>query len=52
MAKHTFPHPRCRLYEQGDTFARIAAYAAYKLQVHARTLYGALADKKRIVDKH
>lgn len=31
-----------------DTFAKIEAFAAYKLEGHARRLYALLADKKRL----
>ena len=36
----------------GDTFAKIETHAAYRLQGHARALYGALADKKRMGNKY
>ncbi len=32
----------------GDTFAKIETHAAYRLQGHARALYGALSDRKRL----
>lgn len=35
-----------------ETFAKIEAFAAYKLQGHARRLYAALADKKRMTQQH
>jgi len=36
----------------GDTFAKIETHAAYRLQGHARTLYGALSDKKRMGNRY
>ena len=35
-----------------ETFAKIEITAAYKLKGHARRLYAALADKKRLTQKH
>lgn len=35
-----------------ETFAKVEAFAAYKLDGHARRLYAALADKKRLSQKH
>ena len=35
-----------------ETFAKIEAFAAYKLKGAARRLYAALADKKRMREKH
>lgn len=35
-----------------DTFAKIEAHAAYKLDGHARRLYAVLADKKRLAQKY
>jgi hypothetical protein len=35
-----------------ETFAKVEAFAAYKLDGHARRLYAALADKKRLTQKH
>lgn len=35
-----------------DTFAKIEAFAAYKLEGHARRLYAVLADKKRMAQSH
>ena len=35
-----------------ETFAKIEAFAAYKLEGHARRLYAALADKKRMTNQH
>lgn len=35
-------------FRSGETFAKIEEYASHHLQGHARTLYGALADKKRM----
>lgn len=35
-----------------ETFAKIEAFAAYKLKGAARRLYAALADKKRMQQKH
>lgn len=34
-----------------ETFAKVEAFAAYKLDGHARRLYAALADKKRMEQK-
>jgi hypothetical protein len=34
-----------------ETFAKVEAFAAYKLDGHARRLYAALADKKRMTQK-
>lgn len=34
------------------TFAKVEAFAAYKLEGHARRLYAALADKKNMRQKH
>lgn len=52
MAKLYLPPSSVQALRAGDTFARIEAYAAYKLKDHARTLYGALADKKRMGNKY
>lgn len=35
-----------------ETFAKIEAFAAYKLEGHARRLYAVLADKKRMAQSH
>src|SRR3954470_21793665 len=35
-----------------ETFAKIEAFAAYKLEGHARRLYALLADKKRLTKQH
>ena len=35
-----------------ETFAKVEAFAAYKLDGHARRLYAALADKKRLRQSH
>lgn len=35
-----------------ETFAKVEAFAAYKLDGHARRLYAALADKKRMRQSH
>jgi hypothetical protein len=35
-----------------ETFAKIEAFAAYKLDGHARRLYALLADKKRMTRQH
>lgn len=35
-----------------ETFAKIEAFAAYKLEGHARRLYAILADKKRMTKQH
>lgn len=35
-----------------ETFAKVEAYSAYKLDGHARRLYAALADKKRLRQSH
>lgn len=35
-----------------ETFSKIEAFAAYKLDAHARRLYAALADKKRLSQSH
>jgi Initiator Rep protein, WH2 len=35
-----------------ETFAKIEAFAAYKLEGHARRLYALLADKKRMTKQH
>jgi hypothetical protein len=35
-----------------ETFAKIEAFAAYKLHGHARRLYALLADKKRMTKQH
>lgn len=35
-----------------ETFAKIEAFAAYKLDGHARRLYALLADKKRLTRQH
>lgn len=35
-----------------ETFAKIEAFAAYKLEGHARRLYALLADKKRLDRQH
>ena len=52
MARLFLPPSSVQALRAGDTFARIESFAAYKLQGHARALYGALADKKRMGNKY
>lgn len=46
------PPAAIRAIRAPDTFAKIEAFAAYKLQGAARRLYAALADKKRLNQKY
>lgn len=52
MARLFLPPSAVQALRAGDTFAKIETHAAYRLQGHARTLYGALADKKRMGNKY
>jgi hypothetical protein len=46
------PPAAIRAIRAPDTFAKIEAFAAYKLQGAGRRLYAALADKKRLNQKY
>lgn len=48
IARILVPPAAVRAIRAPDTFAKIEAFAAYKLQGSARRLYAALADKKRM----
>lgn len=52
VARLFLPPSSIHALRAGDTFAKIETHAAYRLQGHARTLYGALADKKRMGNKY
>ena len=52
MARLFLPPSAIHALRAGDTFAKIETHAAYRLQGHARTLYGALSDKKRMGNKY
>ena len=52
LARLYLPPASIQALRAGDTFAKIETHAAYRLQGHARTLYGALADKKRMGNKY
>jgi hypothetical protein len=52
IARLYLPPSSIKALRAGDTFAKIETHAAYRLQGHARTLYGALADKKRMGNKY
>lgn len=52
MARLFLPPSAVHALRAGDTFAKIETHAAYRLQGHARTLYGALADKKRLGNRY
>ena len=52
MARLFLPPSAIHALRAGDTFAKIETHAAYRLQGHSRTLYGALSDKKRMGNKY
>ena len=52
MARLLVPPAAIQALKAGDTFAKIETHAAYRLNGYARTLYGALADKKRMGNKY
>jgi hypothetical protein len=52
MVRLFLPPSAIHALRAGDTFAKIETHAAYRLQGHARTLYGALSDKKRMGNKY
>ena len=52
VARLFLPPSSIKSLRAGDTFAKIETHAAYRLQGHARTLYGALSDKKRMGNKY
>lgn len=52
IARLFLPPSAIHALRAGDTFAKIETHAAYRLQGHARTLYGALSDKKRMGNKY
>ena len=52
IARLYLPPASIQALRAGDTFAKIETHAAYRLQGHARTLYGALADRKRLGNKY
>lgn len=52
IARLFVPPKAIEALRAGDTFAKIETHAAYRLQGHARTLYGALSDKKRLGNKY
>lgn len=52
QARLFLPPSSVHALRSGDTFAKIEMQAAYRLQGHARILYGALADKKRLGQRH
>ncbi len=52
LARLFLPPSAIHALRAGDTFAKIETHAAYRLQGHARTLYGALSDKKRMGNKY
>jgi hypothetical protein len=48
MARLFIPPGGIQAFRSGETFGKIEEHAAYRLQGYARTLYGTLADKKRL----
>lgn len=48
VARILVPPAAIRAIRAPETFSKIETFAAYKLQGHARRLYAALADKKRL----
>lgn len=48
LARLLIPPAAINALRAPETFAKIEAFAAYKLEGHARRLYVALADKKRL----
>jgi len=52
LARLLIPPAAINALRAPETFAKIEAFAAYKLEGHARRLYAILADKKRLSNKH
>lgn len=52
LVRLLIPPDAINVLRAGEAFAKVEAFAAYKLEGHARRLYAALADKKRLDQKH
>lgn len=52
MARLLIPPAAINALRAPETFAKIEAFAAYKLHGHARRLYALLADKKHLTRQH
>ncbi len=52
MVRLLIPPAAINVLRAPETFAKVEAFAAYKLDGHARRLYASLADKKRMRQTH
>lgn len=52
LVRLLIPPAAINVLRSPQTFAKVEAFAAYKLHGHARRLYAALADKKRMREKY